>query len=155
MPSWADKNAIGEMIIAAWKKGLVLDHIVPLRGKKRGGIQVCGLHCEDNLQEMTYKDNDSKSFNNWPNSWEAESKTYTPITEVEKISNKIRRIRNSLSGIKWNKYRDIFEVNDLDGFYVGEHKDYFSAVCLRKTSENVYISKLMIEYSITKETING
>jgi hypothetical protein len=69
IPSWANLSIIRQMFIDARQKGLVLDHIVPLRGRKRGGVQVCGLHCEANLQEMTPEDNNKKSFNDWPDAW--------------------------------------------------------------------------------------
>lgn len=69
MPKWADKEKIGEMIIEAREKGLVLDHIIPLRGKAKEGQRVSGLHCEDNLQQITLEKNNSKSFNKWPDMW--------------------------------------------------------------------------------------
>jgi hypothetical protein len=69
MPLWADRKKINKMLIDARRNGLVLDHVVPLRGKKKGGIRVCGLHCEANLQEMTPEDNNKKSFNDWPDAW--------------------------------------------------------------------------------------
>jgi len=70
MPKWADKDLIGNMFLDAKKAGLVLDHIVPLKGKARGGYKVCGLHVEYNLQPMTYEENYNKSFNKWPDMWE-------------------------------------------------------------------------------------
>lgn len=61
MPSWADPEAIKRFYDAAriltelsgepWH----VDHIVPLRGKN-----VCGLHCEANLQLLPGPENQSK-----------------------------------------------------------------------------------------------
>lgn len=69
IPQWADLGKIGEMIIKAKNDNNLLDHIVPLRGRKKGGITVCGLHCEDNLEILPYSENNKKSFNKWPDSW--------------------------------------------------------------------------------------
>jgi hypothetical protein len=53
--AWADHNAIKEF----YKKcpeGMVVDHIVPLRGEN-----VCGLHVLENLQYLTFEENCRKS----------------------------------------------------------------------------------------------
>lgn len=57
-PSWADLKQIAKIYSEAKYKtkttGVVhhVDHIVPLRGKN-----VCGLHCENNLQILTASEN--------------------------------------------------------------------------------------------------
>lgn len=46
-PLWANLKAIALIYEEAAKKGLSVDHIIPLQGKK-----VCGLHVANNLQLM-------------------------------------------------------------------------------------------------------
>lgn len=41
-----------------------VDHIVPLNHN-----YVCGLHCEDNLQIITEKENERKNNHYWPDQW--------------------------------------------------------------------------------------
>ena len=61
-PSWANKQKIKE--IYAERKNLTeqtgipheVDHIIPLRG-----IDVCGLHVENNLQILTRQNNKNKN----------------------------------------------------------------------------------------------
>lgn len=55
LPSWADLNAIKQIYVNAAKQGLVVDHIIPLRGKR-----VSGLHVANNLQLLTPSENSSK-----------------------------------------------------------------------------------------------
>jgi hypothetical protein len=59
IPSWANLDVIKVYYIYAEALGLVVDHIVPLRGKT-----VCGLHVENNLQLLTAAENSSKG-NRW------------------------------------------------------------------------------------------
>lgn len=49
-------------LTAATGRMHVVDHIVPLLHPL-----VCGLHCETNLQVLTYEANGRKSNNWWPN----------------------------------------------------------------------------------------
>lgn len=58
-PPWVDKNAIKIVYEMAVKKGLVVDHIVPLVNRK-----VCGLHIHANLQLLTREENCRKG-NKW------------------------------------------------------------------------------------------
>lgn len=66
-PSWANKNLMKDFYTAAKVVARLtgikrhVDHVVPLRSKL-----VCGLHCEDNLQILTAKDNCSKQSRYWP-----------------------------------------------------------------------------------------
>lgn len=63
-PKWIDRDALKEIYKEARKRtkedGIQyhVDHIVPLRHEL-----VCGLHCEDNLQVLTEKENLEKSNN--------------------------------------------------------------------------------------------
>jgi len=54
-PLWIDKELVEDMYLEAQYQGLVVDHIVPLKGKN-----VCGLHWEGNLQLLTSKENSKK-----------------------------------------------------------------------------------------------
>jgi hypothetical protein len=66
-PAWFEKDAIAELYVEAIShsklEGIIyhVDHIVPLQSKL-----VCGLHCLDNLQVITEKENCSKSNRHWP-----------------------------------------------------------------------------------------
>jgi hypothetical protein len=58
-PKWLteeDRSRIKAIYMEARRVGLVVDHIIPLRGDT-----VCGLHVPANLQLLTYKDNQAKS----------------------------------------------------------------------------------------------
>ncbi|WP_137917065.1 hypothetical protein [Hydrogenophaga sp. 2FB] len=67
-PSWANQKAIDEIyaqareITASTGTLHVVDHVVPLQGRK-----VCGLHVEHNLRVMTKAGNSSKGakFDDW------------------------------------------------------------------------------------------
>ena len=52
---WSCKDAITALYKEAKELGLEVDHIVPLQG-----VEVCGLHCEDNLQLLTRTENRTK-----------------------------------------------------------------------------------------------
>jgi len=52
MPAWADLKAIEAKYAEAARLGLVVDHVIPLGGKK-----VCGLHVEGNLALLTSLEN--------------------------------------------------------------------------------------------------
>lgn len=54
-PLWADKSKIKE-IYKLKPDGCHVDHIIPIRGDN-----VCGLHCEENLQYLTADENIKKS----------------------------------------------------------------------------------------------
>ena len=56
VPAWANMELIKAIYKEASEKGLHVDHIIPLQSKV-----VCGLHCEDNLQLLTPKENLQKS----------------------------------------------------------------------------------------------
>lgn len=51
-PQWADPDAIALIYLEAQRKGMHVDHIVPLKGKT-----VCGLHVESNLQLLQPTEN--------------------------------------------------------------------------------------------------
>ena len=59
-PQWADCGKIKDIYAQAATTGQHVDHIVPLQNPN-----VCGLHCEDNLQLLEPTENLSKgnSFN--------------------------------------------------------------------------------------------
>jgi len=60
-PTWANLLTISEIYKTAAQKGVSVDHIVPLLHP-----DVCGLHCEDNLQFLTGSANSSKGNRTWP-----------------------------------------------------------------------------------------
>jgi len=68
--SWADKENIKLIYVKARRLELWLDedfnvdHIVPLQSEF-----VCGLHCEQNLQIITFTDNMVKGNRYWPDMW--------------------------------------------------------------------------------------
>lgn len=53
-PKWADLEAIKQFYIDC-PKGMVVDHIIPLRGEV-----VSGFHVVENLQYLTLKENSKK-----------------------------------------------------------------------------------------------
>ena len=55
MPKWADEKAIEALYVLAARKGLTVDHIIPLTHPL-----VCGLHVRNNLQLLTKAENSSK-----------------------------------------------------------------------------------------------
>lgn len=55
-PIWADLKDITKVYIKAQELGLVVDHVIPLRGKI-----VCGLHTSENLQLLTFNQNAAKA----------------------------------------------------------------------------------------------
>ena len=57
-PPWADKKAIRKMYLEASRRGLEVDHVVPLKNPL-----VCGLHVEGNLQLLTPLENGRKRNN--------------------------------------------------------------------------------------------
>jgi len=61
-PRWAKKETILQIYEEAVRRGLQVDHIVPLRSPI-----VCGLHWEGNLQMLTAAENASKKNSWWPN----------------------------------------------------------------------------------------
>lgn len=60
-PLWCSQPEINEYYLMARKSGLEVDHIVPINSSL-----VCGLHCLDNFQLLTRKENASKSNRYWP-----------------------------------------------------------------------------------------
>ena len=56
LPSWADREAIKRVYVAARERSMHVDHIVPLRSSI-----VCGLHVEHNLQLLPPGENIRKS----------------------------------------------------------------------------------------------
>lgn len=55
MPEWADRKKIAKIYQEARKKGLVVDHDIPLNSPV-----VCGLHVPENLKLLTEQQNKSK-----------------------------------------------------------------------------------------------
>ena len=54
-PPWADKSKIKAIYVEARRRGMQVDHIIPLRGKL-----VSGLHVPENLQLLTATENHKK-----------------------------------------------------------------------------------------------
>jgi len=54
-PKWVDRGALVEIYRKARRRGLCVDHIIPLKGDG-----VCGLHVPWNLQLLTVSENCSK-----------------------------------------------------------------------------------------------
>jgi hypothetical protein len=54
-PPWANKAVIRSIYAEAKASGMEVDHIIPLMSD-----EVCGLHCESNLQLLTRTENRSK-----------------------------------------------------------------------------------------------
>jgi hypothetical protein len=65
IPPWANRSAIRALYRRAAELGQHVDHIVPLVSK-----EVCGLHCEANLQVLPGKDNLRKGNRHWPDNWD-------------------------------------------------------------------------------------
>jgi hypothetical protein len=61
MPAWADLKAIEAIYADAARLGLVVDHVIPLKGKDslREPV-VCGLHVAGNLRLLTKLENQQK-----------------------------------------------------------------------------------------------
>ncbi len=51
-PAWADKDAIAAIYVEAQRKGMHVDHVIPLQG-----TLVSGLHVPENLQLLTPSEN--------------------------------------------------------------------------------------------------
>lgn len=52
LPAWANLKAIEAKYAEAERLGMVVDHVIPLKGK-----EVCGLHVESNLRLLTKLEN--------------------------------------------------------------------------------------------------
>ena len=61
IPKWADMGAIKIFYLEAQRRGLQVDHVVPLRS-----LKVCGLHTQHNLQLLDISVNASKGNRTWP-----------------------------------------------------------------------------------------
>lgn len=60
MPAWVDKEVIKTIYLEAGRRGLTVDHIIPLKHPL-----VCGLHVPWNLQLLTLEEN-ARKHNNLP-----------------------------------------------------------------------------------------
>ena len=58
VPIWSSKETVLPIYKDAYDKGLTVDHIVPINHP-----DVCGLHCEDNLQLLSLEENGRKGNN--------------------------------------------------------------------------------------------
>lgn len=61
IPSWESIKNIKKYYLESRIKGLEVDHIVPINSDF-----VCGLHCVDNFQMLSRKENASKGNRYWP-----------------------------------------------------------------------------------------
>lgn len=68
-PDWADVDRLRAYYRLARRRGLVVDHIVPLRHP-----DVCGLHVPWNMQLLTKFENDQKGNRWWPDMWNAQER---------------------------------------------------------------------------------
>jgi hypothetical protein len=72
IPGWVNLKEIEKYFSLAKIKELetgiphAVDHIVPLKGRSRDGVEVCGLHWEGNLQVIPALENTSKGNRYWP-----------------------------------------------------------------------------------------
>lgn len=60
-PSWSNIEKVESIYKEGDRLNMQVDHIVPLSSDI-----VCGLHCDDNLQLLTAKQNASKGNRHWP-----------------------------------------------------------------------------------------
>lgn len=60
-PAWIDHEEVKYIYSLATEKGLVVDHIVPLKSET-----VCGLHCAENLRCIPEQLNSHKGNRYWP-----------------------------------------------------------------------------------------
>jgi len=137
-PIWAKRKEIDKIYKTSRELEKSVDHIIPLKGKTKNGVQVCGLHCESNLQIISMAENHNKNMTVWPDMW-------NPRLQNPKYENLLKKYSNNIAGISYDHRYESYYVR-LNNTYVGKSSDLFEAYCIRKSAEAKLVGIMKIEY---------